>query len=720
MSNSNQNFPDEKILPHQTIVGFFCGTGYNFNSDSKSYVTQKELGYTEPYASKLSVDKSIQILDEALQSIVDPNAIKIFGYDGCHRRGGGMNATGIEQPAQHLYQHLKTLNPNTKITLILTAHSRGCLSALLLSQLINSDPQLKKTVEITLDLRDPVPGNLKGLSTLLGNLMSSGKFYDFSENTNIKSSHITVQESGIGPIGFNALIPYFSSATKLSISTLPGTPDLQERDDSYLYTAEKGYIANAGIYQLGLYKTLQIYLENNIPIAINFFISEMKKLHLRRIGRADQQDETIFYLTKLLFDLQNELIKNISTLTQEKNPESIIHMLKTAQFLIFEYILKDYTTHPDRTILPRDITFGGQSKRTDTSLQEVRYLNEEHYELAKELFTEKPHEHKLLIMLDGIKPHITQSIGTKLAAPQQDFGANANAFFVHPNPAQSLSIEIMQLLHSQGIHLDNQSTTKKILDFVMIKLTQIREQAKLFQDDDGNTKAVYQPLLDKIEKFINEKEKTIATFLESKFEIKKLSDEKTLSAIDQDILKTRQVIIKTLLAKFHEEKQQVLQLGNQLKYQTEQLKKIEPIKNKILLNAQEIINLISAYKTTDATTAIGHEKNVLALNLKNRLEKIKNDFIKFPDAKKFETDMNQAISSAIDTLKEAAVSKPSSTMFANKKDRSTRLLNILLKIQIQMQSSDMVQNLNSIKSIELKIPELKDQKTAPRSDRKNQ
>src|SRR3990167_4193965 len=189
----------------KTIIAFFSGTDYTFNSAHKGYVSQKEMGISSPSKAPPYDDNSFSNLLAHLNDNQER-----FGFDGCHTRGGGIYAFGIDEPANHLYQELKKqlADHHEKITLVLTAHSRGCLSALTLAKKISFDKEIKDKIDIVLDLRDPVPGNLKPTATLdiAGLTTIAGQLKNLSACKSIKKAYITVLEKGSLPVAFDVLI----------------------------------------------------------------------------------------------------------------------------------------------------------------------------------------------------------------------------------------------------------------------------------------------------------------------------------------------------------------------------------------------------------------------------------------------------------------------------------------------------------------------------------
>ena len=237
----------------KAIVGLFCGTGYDFFSDEKAK----------------NIDDCFQCLAESIAT--DDGRVAVHGYSGCHQRGGGINATGIEEPCDDLLQKIKQAhakNPDEKLTVYLAGHSRGCLSAFLLIEKLNQDEELRHAVDIIGDFRDPVPGNI-GLTTKLGSkIVSANRFQDMSHCTNVREVNFTMQEKGILNLGFDVLIPKFAPHAVVNVEYIPGLHDIQQ-DDVQLTLPDKTsayYVRNHDIYRLGVYKSQQILHESGIHL----------------------------------------------------------------------------------------------------------------------------------------------------------------------------------------------------------------------------------------------------------------------------------------------------------------------------------------------------------------------------------------------------------------------------------------------------------------------
>ncbi|QGP52381.1 hypothetical protein PsalN5692_03890 (plasmid) [Piscirickettsia salmonis] len=196
------------------IAAFFCGTGYTQESDA-----------------------SFQLLRSNC-----PAFVELHGYDGCDSQGkflnlGGLNANGTGEPADDFVEKLREAmraydGERLKVNLI--AHSRGCLSALKAAQRIQADPELRDCVDIVLDLREPVPGNLE-LGVRLGR-KSLGtvthKVSDLSQCDVVEKVHISLSEkvgNHSNKAGFNSLIPRFHPKTYVEVEALPTWHDEQEQ-----------------------------------------------------------------------------------------------------------------------------------------------------------------------------------------------------------------------------------------------------------------------------------------------------------------------------------------------------------------------------------------------------------------------------------------------------------------------------------------------------------
>ncbi|CAM4489795.1 MAG: hypothetical protein LEGION0403_FIIPPAGN_02517 [Legionella sp.] len=198
-------------------IGFFCGTGYTTERDASL---------------------------KAIKATVTSSNTTILAYDGCQIHGGGLFAHGVEEQAQNFVKDLKTNLENlpdgemTQVNLV--AHSRGCLSAMLAIKMIQADPELKGKINITVDFRDPVPGNFQTSTKLNSNLFIANQAYDLSDCDVVQKASITLQEEPIGPLAFDALVPKFHPETKIEIETLPGIHDIQQRNSNCWVVNEKG------------------------------------------------------------------------------------------------------------------------------------------------------------------------------------------------------------------------------------------------------------------------------------------------------------------------------------------------------------------------------------------------------------------------------------------------------------------------------------------------
>lgn len=184
---------------------------------------------------------------------------KIYGYSGCHVHGGGFFAYGTDVSCNDLYRkvcaEVAETKPPEKIKLHLIGHSRGCISIYQLIKQINANLAIRDSIEIVLDLREPVPGNFKITSQNdPGDFCISSQLRDLTTCTNVREVNITLQEETyIG--GFSSLIPQFHPYTTLKIEYIPGHHSTQQTHEDEL------------TYRLGLEKSLQILQENNIPLA---------------------------------------------------------------------------------------------------------------------------------------------------------------------------------------------------------------------------------------------------------------------------------------------------------------------------------------------------------------------------------------------------------------------------------------------------------------------
>jgi hypothetical protein len=261
------------------IVAFFPGTllayrGKRINNNNQSEKERQRYKY----------DRSFKILS---QCIADET--EVLGYDGCGlssglKAYGSLFAFGFDESSKELYHYIKIKhltnkikkNSLEKINLILETHSRGFLSALSLAKKIEADDELRETINVYLNIRDPVPGNFNIVAAIdvTGSTVTQ-QFRDLSDCSCIKKVHITVLESGdpISPIdhsspGYDVLIPNFSDQTELDIEYLPGTHMLStENPCRFEYDESRHvYTAHPIINQLILYRSLQMYVETGVAI----------------------------------------------------------------------------------------------------------------------------------------------------------------------------------------------------------------------------------------------------------------------------------------------------------------------------------------------------------------------------------------------------------------------------------------------------------------------
>ncbi|OAJ33992.1 hypothetical protein [Piscirickettsia salmonis] len=207
------------------IAAFFCGTGYTQASDA-----------------------SFQLLKSNR-----PAFVELHGYDGCDSQGkflnlGGLNANGTGEPADDFVEKLRVAmraSEGERLKVNLIAHSRGCLSALKAVQRIQADPELRDCVDIVLDLREPVPGNLelgvkvgrKSLGTV------THKVSDLSQCDVVEKVYISLSEK-VGKhrnkSGFNSLIPRFYPETDVEVEVLPTWHDAQEQWNGLVPHKDRG------------------------------------------------------------------------------------------------------------------------------------------------------------------------------------------------------------------------------------------------------------------------------------------------------------------------------------------------------------------------------------------------------------------------------------------------------------------------------------------------
>ncbi|MCW5589036.1 MAG: hypothetical protein KIT27_05160 [Legionellales bacterium] len=238
---------------NNNIVAFFCGTG-------------------------LEASEHSDIPDDAYlalkQHFPEDSGTELFGIDGCHVSAPitrGIFGFGVEEQADEFIKHLNIkLNQTTsnEIRVNLIGHSRGALAALLAVKKIQADPRLNKKVKITLDLRDPVPGNLPITTALPDALVLANQVKDLSDCTIVDKAYLTFFEEGFSPKAyFDVLIPNFAANTRVEIEALPGDHAVQEQRE-HLKIYKKNFPAN-----------ILNFLEENKDKANNIIVKhEIEKL----------------------------------------------------------------------------------------------------------------------------------------------------------------------------------------------------------------------------------------------------------------------------------------------------------------------------------------------------------------------------------------------------------------------------------------------------------
>lgn len=210
----------------QFVVGYFCGTDYTLDKDA---------GY--------------QFIKTNLH-----NSSILLGYNGCQIYGGGSFSFGVEKPAEAFIAALKDkvlASPKEEpFHINLVAHERGALSALSIVKKLQADKELCSRVQVTLDLRDPVPGNLQLTAKLAGNLAGANSYGDISDCPIVDKVAITLQELPSYSLAFDAFVPKCHPATVMEIEALPGKYDVQQRNN--YFTA----LESEDLMKLGQFKTL--------------------------------------------------------------------------------------------------------------------------------------------------------------------------------------------------------------------------------------------------------------------------------------------------------------------------------------------------------------------------------------------------------------------------------------------------------------------------------
>jgi hypothetical protein len=375
----------------QTMIAYFSGTGYDFDEEGQGYVPQENLDVFIPTPFKNRIkDESFSLVN----GFLNKNQIR-FGYDGCHHRGGNLFAFGLEEPCNHLYKQIQVFlqEKDEKITLVLTAHSRGCLSAFLLAKKISLDEALKNKIDIILDLRDPVSGNLQ-LATRLDVARIAtiaGELKDLRDCHSIKEVNITIQEKGTVDFGFDVLIPKFPRNRDIHIDFLPGTHDVQEGHQFIHYDSKKNiYRAHRDIFLLGVCRSLQIYSENNAIINyqsvlefIKIYVSERNEAYAlsrdRVVGEIEKHYQERLKINRHYGRTQQhkKILQLALNFGDDFSKQRFELFLKKVQILLYEFLLQEYKSHPERKTYVKALHFGGKYQ-TLVAVKKATHLNDRH------------------------------------------------------------------------------------------------------------------------------------------------------------------------------------------------------------------------------------------------------------------------------------------------------------------------------------------------------
>lgn len=402
---------------HRTFAAFFAGTGASFGG-SYSRVSQREMGIVAD-GDRGPEDESLVFLNSVVTqaAVLDERG---YGYDGCHTRNDATFAFGIEQPARHLYQEIRTYlskNPGKIADVPVHCHSRGCLSGLRFAQLVSNDSEIKNRVNISLDLHDPVPGNLRAATALdvAGITTISGQLKDLSKCSAIKAVHISVQERATKlvndniELAFDVLIPKFPAEAKVEIDFLPGIHDIQQDFLSFDSITNEHpkykntYFRLPSLFDLGIYKSLQIQLERGVAINRYSTLAILKSHHQEALKditglpgyiKDAKSDNQRAILNKEI-GMQKNFLAAIERFEQKYSGQNypdypadeFAKLLKETQIGIYDYLLADCKAHTDRPIQSRSLHFGGEYGMLlqPEEVESARYFNERHRNLKAEL-----------------------------------------------------------------------------------------------------------------------------------------------------------------------------------------------------------------------------------------------------------------------------------------------------------------------------------------------
>lgn len=139
----------------------------------------------------------------------------------------------------------------------IVAHDKGAVSALAVVKLLQADPELRDRVQVTLDLRDPIPGNTEFAAKIGGNLVNANRYSDLSNCPIVKKVYISLQElPPFDTMGNEAFVPKFHPATSVEIESIPGHVDTRYKDTIDLT------VETPDLLKLGQLKTKAILVES--------------------------------------------------------------------------------------------------------------------------------------------------------------------------------------------------------------------------------------------------------------------------------------------------------------------------------------------------------------------------------------------------------------------------------------------------------------------------
>lgn len=271
---------------------------------------------TYPHQGVREIDQAFQDISD----VIDGGQVAMHAVIGNHYLSVRDDNPASADLIQKIQLAAATLNQveNEKIKLTLIAHARGCVSSLRLIKKINTDRALKSCIDIILDFRDPVTGDLNDGTHQA--LAIANQLKDFSECDNVVEANITVFERALINVGYNVLIPRFHPKTIVEVEYLPGIHDIQQHKIKQNVMRSGVCVRNEILYSLAVCKSLHILKANGIPLHFmeTDYVTMQAQLYsilLYRYKEADtliphQRDVYFGGKFKQLHDVQSATVLN--------------------------------------------------------------------------------------------------------------------------------------------------------------------------------------------------------------------------------------------------------------------------------------------------------------------------------------------------------------------------------------------------------------------------